>query len=178
MKRLVPLMLAALVAAVAGHLVTVGLIPRVIMGVALERIAERSGGWNKLAHQPRVTAQRQDVVRSSPDLAYSTCALDLSRGPVRFGFARDPAGSYASVAVYAGNTDTVFVRNDREMQAEGLKLLIVGPRSPVAARPGEVTVSVPSDRALVLVRRLAPDEGAFARTETFRREDSCMAVKS
>lgn len=177
MKRWVLLGVAALIAAGIGHLLAIGLVPRVIMGVAMERVAAQAGGWNKLFHAPLVTASSQQIVRSSPDLAYSTCALDLTRGPVRFAFNRDEAGSYASVAIYGANTDAVFVRNDREMTADGLRLLIVGPRSPVAARPGEITVSVPSSKALVLVRRLAPDTDAFTRADAVRRSDSCMQVK-
>lgn len=177
MKRWILLGCAALAAAGVGHLVAIGLVPRVIMGVAMERVAGQAGGWNKLFHAPRVSADSQQIVRSSPDLAYSTCALDLTDGPVRFAFTRDEGGSYASVAIYGANTDAVFVRNDREMPAGGLRLLIVGPRSPVAARPDEITVSVPSSKALVLVRRLAPDTDAFARADARRRDDSCMQVK-
>lgn len=177
MKRWFLLGLAALAAAGVGHLLAIGLVPRVIMGVAMDRVAGQAGGWNKLFHAPMVTADSQQIVRSSPDLAYSTCALDLTDGPVRFVFNRDEGSAYSSVAIYGANTDAVFVRNDREMSGEGLRLLIVGPRSPVAARPGEITVSVPSSKALVLVRRLAPDPDAFARADSKRRADSCMQVK-
>lgn len=175
------LLVAAIVAALAAHLVVIGLIPRVIMSVAMERIADRSGGWNRLLHAPRVTAQGQEIVRSSPDLAYSSCALDLTRGPVRLEI--HPSGGYASIAIYGANTDTRFVLNDRQMPEAGragaqpVRLLVVGPRSPVAARPGEITVSVPSTQALVLVRRLAATPEAFARIEAVRRQDSCAAAQ-
>jgi uncharacterized membrane protein len=175
MKRGVLLLAAGLAAFAVAHLVAIGLVPRVIMGVAMERIAGQAGGWNKLSHAPRVTAANQRIVRSSPDLAYSTCALDLAQGPVRL--VVNPSGAYASVAVYGANTDTVFVLNDQAMNAAPARLLIVGPRSPVAARPGETTVSLPSPRGLVLIRRLAPTDADYATVDAARQGDRCEHVK-
>jgi uncharacterized membrane protein len=175
MRRWPGVVLVAAICAGLAHLVALGLVPRVIMGVAMERIAEQAGGWNKLSHAPRVTARTQRIVRSSPDLAYSTCALDLTHGPARL--LVNPSGGYASVAVYGANTNTVFVLNDRDMGDRPVRLLIVGPRSPVAARPGETTVSLPSPKGLVLIRRLAPTDADYARVDSARQQDQCQHVK-
>jgi uncharacterized membrane protein len=167
--------LIAAAVAVASHLLAVGAAPQLIMGEALRRIAETAGGWNRLQHAPRVTPHTQQIVRSSPDLAYTTCALDLSAGPTRV--VVQPSPGYWSAAVYAANTDVVMVRDDREAGGRALNLLVVGDRTPLIARPDEIVVRAPGDKALVLIRRLAPDAASFAAVDAPRRADSCTAVK-
>lgn len=160
--------------AVFGHLMTIGLIPSVIMNIAMTRIGEVSGGPNRLSHGMLVTPQNQQIVRSSPDLAYSTCALDLSGGPVRIFIGK--GADYTSAAFYAGNTDNVFTLNDRKIGQEGARIMVVSARSPIAAQPGEVVVSLPSDKGLLLVRRLAPSAEAFKRVQAERAKDFCRVV--
>lgn len=160
--------------AVATHLAAVGAAPRLIMGEALRRIAETAGGWNRISHAPPVTPQSQQIVRSSPDLAYSTCALDLSEGPVRITV--NPSPGYWSAAIYGADTDVVLVRDDREAGGQPLKLLVVGDRTPLISRPDEIVARAPGDRALLLVRRLAPDASAFKAADAARQADSCAAV--
>jgi uncharacterized membrane protein len=176
MNRWIKLAMFAVAVAVLSHLAVIGLVPRVIMSIAMDRIAQSAGGWNTFHHAPRVTATSQQIVRSSPDLAYSTCAVDLAAGPVRVHV--HPGGRYASVAVYAGNTDVVTQTNDLRFGSDGVRLLLVGARSPVAAQPGEQTVSLPSSRGLVLVRRLAPTAEAFELVDAARRSDSCAQVRA
>jgi uncharacterized membrane protein len=158
------------------HLLVIGAVPSVIMSIALSRMADQAGGWNQFYHAPRVTPQTQRVVRSSPDLAYSTCALDLSKGPVRAFVGK--GDGYTSVALYSANTDNVFSLNDLAMGAGGASLLIVSARSPIAAAPGEVMVNVPSNKALLLVRRLVPDQQGFAAADRVRQGDRCRAIES
>lgn len=168
-----PLALGVFVA-VAAHLVVIGAIPQLIMGVALDRIAKVSGGWNILRHSEPVTPRTQAIVRSSPDLAYSTCALDLTKGPVRLRVAK--GSDYASLALYDANTDNVFTLNDRAVPDEGVRIMVVSARSPVAAAPGEQVVSLSGNKGLMLVRRLAPTADAFERVAAERASDSCEAV--
>lgn len=174
MNAVLRLALIAGVAAAAGHLIAVGAGPRLIMGEAMRRIADTAGGWNRLHHAAPVTPQSQRVVRSSPDLAYSTCALDLSAGPARITV--QPSPGYWSAAVYANNTDVLLVRDDREAGGLPVKLLVVGDRTPLISRPDEIVVRAPGDKALVLIRRLAPDPAAFAAVDKARAGDACAAV--
>ena len=163
--------LFGLAVAVLAHVVTIGMIPRLIMDVATKRIAAQSGGTNRLAAHPLTTPQNQRIVRPSPDLAYSTCALDVSRGPVRIQIG--PAQDYASLAIYDSNTDNVFALNDSQVPANGARILVVGPRSPVAAAPGETVVKLSGGQGIALIRRLAPGPEAFARVQVERRLDRC-----
>ncbi|GBF58230.1 hypothetical protein PbB2_01902 [Candidatus Phycosocius bacilliformis] len=163
-----------LVLAVLAHLFTIGLIPSVIMNVAMKRIGEAAGGLNRISHNDMVTPQNQRIVRSSPDLAYSTCALDLSKGPVRIFLGK--GADYMSAAFYAANTDNVFTLNDRKIGPKGAHIMVVSARTPLAAKPGEVVVSLPSDKGLLLVRRLSPSAEAFTRVQGERASDYCRAV--
>lgn len=174
MNNLLRFALVTIAVAVATHVLAVGAAPRLIMGEALRRIAERAGGWNSIHHAPPVTAQSQEIVRSSPDLAYSTCALDLSQGPVRI--VVNPSPDYWSAAVYGEDTDVVLVRDDRDAGGRPLNLMVVGDRTPLISRPGEQVVRAPGDRALLLVRRLAPSAEAFAAADKARQADTCAAV--
>lgn len=165
--------IVGLVVAVAAHGLAIVAIPRAIMGIAVRRIAARAGGANRLYQAPRPTPANQQVVRTSPDLAYAICALDLRGGAVRVTVG--PASDYASVAVYDANTDNVFTVNDRAWTAAGMSLLVARANAPVAAAPGEVVVRLRGSRGVALIRRLAPSEGAFARVEGERAGDRCGA---
>lgn len=161
--------------AVVAHLLMIWAIPNIIMSIALSRIAATASGFNVLYHGAMVTPQNQSIVRSSPDLAYSTCALDLSKGPVRvfIGKGKD----YASAAFYGANTDNVFTFNDSNIGPSGANLLIVSARSPRQAQVGETLVSLPGDKGLLLVRRLAPSPADYLRVAAERQDDRCTAVE-
>jgi uncharacterized membrane protein len=163
-----------LVLALLAHVATTMAIPRVIMDIAIERIAEASGGTNRLQNNPLVTPQNQRIVRSSPDLAYSTCALDLSQGPVRVFIGK--GSDYASAAFYGANTDSVFTLSDTSIGPNGAYILVQTQGAQIPAAPSEVVVTLPSQRGLMLVRRLAPSNQAMARVEVERAKDSCIAV--
>lgn len=153
------------------HVITIIMLPNIVMNVALKRIAEAGGGPNRLFHSQLVTPQSQTIVRSSPDLAYSTCALDLTKGPVEvfIGKGKD----YASVAFYADNTDNIFALNDRKMPAEGVRLLVVSDRAPRVMGRGAQVITMPGDRGLMLIRRLAASGDDYARVVRERAGDRC-----
>ena len=159
------LFLAAAAAAHAGAIVAA---PRVIMSKAIERLTPPSG-INHWLHGPRVTEASRAVVRPSPDLAYSACAFDLSRGPVRITAA--PWQSYMSVSAFADNTDNFFVVNDRTAPG-GVDIVLAREGQRVAAGPYRIVRS-PSTRGVVLERRLAPTAEAFAQADKVRRGDRC-----
>ena len=107
--------LAGLVAVGVGLYGVTLALPGTIMGKAVEGAAKR-GGMNSMAHNALSSPTNQFVVRPSPDLAYSTCPFDLSKGPVRVDVV-PVAGRYSSLSIFDANTDVTFVRND--VQAGG-----------------------------------------------------------
>jgi uncharacterized membrane protein len=174
MKRWWKLFGFAVVIGIVAHLVMVLALPNLIMGIAIKRIAANAGGVNKILHNPRVTPQNQAIVRSSPDLAYSLCVLDLSDGPVRI--VLGPSQNYVSAAFYSANTDNVFTLKAAQFGAMGPTLMVAREGDNVAQTQGQSVVRLPSSKGLLLVRRLAPDAQAFARVDTERRQDVCESA--
>lgn len=167
MKPIVRWGLLTLAIAVTVHAVALFAGPKIIMSIAMKRIAAAGGvgHWN---FAPRTTPETQRVVRSSPDLAYAACAWDVSEGPVRIRVAG--SSDYASLSLYGDNTDNFFSRNDRTMGPNGAEIVLIakGARPPVGVDPARIVIA-PSRRGLALDRRLAPTAEAFARADAARR---------
>jgi uncharacterized membrane protein len=161
----------AALAAVTTHAAVIYAAPYALMSVAMKRLGGDGHAVNRWAHGPRTTERSRGVVRPSPDLAYSACVFDLSNGPVRVTAA--PWRDYWSVSVYAANSDNIFVANDRRYP-RGVDLMLT--RGKDAAPPGVLTVRVPSERGIVLARRLAPTAEAFAAADASRQGDRCEAA--
>ncbi len=165
---------AALVAvtAVIVHLAVILATPNLIMGVALKRLSFGEQKINVWSHGPRTSEASRTVVRPSPDLAYSSCVYDLSKGPVRIMAAK--AADYMSVSVYAANSDNIFAINDRQAP-NGVQLVLVA-KGQVAPTGLGTVVHSPTLRGIVLERRLAPSAEAFAAAAGARSSDVCAAL--
>jgi uncharacterized membrane protein len=164
-----------LVVALVVHLVVIAAAPHVVMSVAARRIEDRAGGVNVWLHAERVTPQTQEVVRSSPDLAYSACAWDLSEGPVRISA---PAWEdYFSLSLYDNRTNDFFVANYRDAGDDGIDLLLAtrDQAADLTGSDGSRTVVAPRPTGIALLRYLAPTASAFARVDALRRSAVCDA---
>src|SRR5689334_8862736 len=106
---------AALVVAVAAHVLSVMFLPRAIMLRTMYGITRAAHGPNHLVFGVRPTAANRGVVRPSPDLLYSSCVYDLARagGVVRVRASGMPK-TYWSVSVFDADTNNFFVVNDRQ----------------------------------------------------------------
>lgn len=172
-RRWAPRVATALVVALVVHLVVIVATPLVVMSVATHRIEDRAGGANAWLHAERVTPQTQQVVRSSPDLAYSACAWDLSEGPVRI--SAPASNDYFSLSLYDGRSDNFFVVNGRDTGGNPIDLLLAT-RDQVAdlnGQDGLLTVVSPDLTGIALLRYLAPTPAAFARADALRRSAVC-----
>ena len=155
--------------ALLTHLGSVWYLPRYIMGVAMDTVAA-DGGVNVFIERPLADADARSIVRPSPDLMYSVCVVDVSQGPVRI---RAPASApYTSVSVFAGNSDNIFVMNDRAL-APGAAFDIW-----VSKPSQKVPVSAPSallrtERGIVLIRRVVTDAERAKGIDALRREGRC-----
>lgn len=163
------------VAAAITHFGLVLAVPYVIMGTAIKRASQDGMAFNRFEFGPRTTQESRRVVRPSPDLAYATCAYDLSRGPVRVSAAPSPEGGYVSVSVFAANTDNIAVF-DATRHPQGIAFVLARPgqRTP----PHVAVVLSPSDRGIVLDRRLAPNPELFAAADRARRANTCALLPS
>lgn len=169
MRRwLVPALFGLLVAVMAWQASLVAA-PRVIMGIAVKRLAA-AGGMNRMLHAPLATSGRRTIVRPSPDLAYSSCPFDLSAGPLLVEVAPVSA-PYWSLSVFDHRTDVAFVRNSRDAQGGPIRIALARPGQAVPA--GVEAVRLGGDRGVALIRILVEDRAGFAPLDRARRASSC-----
>jgi len=171
MFRWLIIALLSLAAAAVGYVLTMNAIPNIIMGVAIKRVSQDEKAFNVWTHGPRTTETSRAIVRPSPDLAYSSCAYDLSKGPVRITV--NPWTDYYSLSLYQANTDNSWVKNDREVGGKAIDVLLISKDMKVKVQAGTDVVTSPSERGIALVRRLAPTADAFAKAAASRQSDVC-----
>lgn len=162
--------LLALAIAASVHFAFVWATPRVLMNVAMEKMAAESGR-NVAIHPPRADADARTIVRPSPDLLYASCVFDLADGPIRV--ASEVARGYWSLSLYAANTDNFFVVNDRTAGASHVELVIVPAGDAAAAPAGARVVESPSSRGIALVRTLVDEEARLPELEAVQRSFRC-----
>lgn len=163
-----PLLLAA-IAAFAGWYLTLAATPQFIMGRAWDRLSEQTG-VNRMTHTPLVTAERQTIVRPSPDLAYSVCAFDLTKGPLKV-HAHPVPGHYWSLTVFDNKTNVAFVESDRDSKGAPVEVVLAtaGQTVPESAR----RVAMPSEKGVALLRVLLKDRAEFATVTRYRAQSFC-----
>ncbi|MES1991022.1 MAG: DUF1254 domain-containing protein [Pseudomonadota bacterium] len=175
MKRLITSVVSAAVLSVVVYIGAIHALPNIIMNKVMAKVG--SGGTvNTFMHQPLPTDKARSVVRPSPDLAYSICIIDLSKGPV---YVQMPLTKpYTSVALYASNTDNYFVRNDRDSAGKSLDVIIVGPdvKKPETLPAGAEVVAAPTIKGLVLVRRVVESAAAFEVIDATRKLSVCAPL--
>lgn len=158
----------AVAIAVGAHLALVHAVPRVLMEAAMERLSQ--GRLNAWVVAERVTPELRQIVRPSPDFAYSACVYDLSRGPVSIRVA--PWEQYWSLSLYAANSDNYYVVDDREAR-QGQSIVLARRRPRDADDRDAAFVKSPSTRGIALIRRLAPTVEAHAAAVRAAQGDVC-----
>ena len=162
---------AALIVAAVSHFAFIQAAPRVLTGVAIERLGD--GGFNQWRLAPRVTEQSRAIVRPSPDFAYSACAFDLSDGPIMIQVT--PWEGYWSLSLYAANSDNFYVVNDREARA-GANIVLSRHAHREDDESTATFVRSPTTKGIALIRRLAPTPTAYAAASQVAQADVCAAV--
>ncbi|MEA3066311.1 MAG: hypothetical protein QOJ27_2772 [Sphingomonadales bacterium] len=172
MRRWLFPMLFGLVAAAFAWQAALVAAPRVVMDIAVRRLAG-AGGLNHMLHAPLRGPGRDTVVRPSPDLAYSSCPFDLSNGPLLIEIPPVPA-PYWSLSVFDRRTDVVFVRNNRDSKNGPIRIVLARPGQKVP--PGAESVRLAGNRGVALLRILVTDRGRFAPLDEARRAGSCRPM--
>lgn len=169
MRRwLLPLLVAAITAWGTYQAVLL-LTPFALMRVAMSKadglLAVNSMGFGEMA-----TADKQPVVRPSPDLIYSGCVFDVSQGPVLLDIAPVP-DHYWSISIFDAHTDVAAVRSDRDTGGKPARLALLkeGQRAPEGYEP----VLVRYDKGVALMRILLVNPGEYAAIDTIRRRSTC-----
>lgn len=143
-----------------------------LMEAAIRRISAESG-LNVMRYGTLPTAENQPIVRPSPDLAYSSCAYDLSKGPLKIHVAPVP-GRYSSLSIFNARTDVVFVRND--VQAAGKPYDIILARAEQSVPKGADVVRVDYNRGIALIRLLLKSPSEIGTLEAVRRQSTCQSL--
>ncbi|WP_267382476.1 MULTISPECIES: DUF1254 domain-containing protein [unclassified Sphingomonas] len=162
-----PLLLGAAFALVAWR-VTLVETPRVVMARAVSRLGE--GRFNRFVHAPLATAAARTIVRPSPDLAYSSCAFDLLKGPLVVAVPPMPS-PYWSLSVFDAHTDVAYVRNGVQARGGPIRIAVAlgGQRVPA----GVPVVRVGGRRGVALLRILVQDHTRFAPIDAARHGATC-----
>lgn len=159
--------------AVAIHLAAVWAVPYAIMAVVM-RGAAATTGWNTAYHAPLATSAARTVVRPSPDLAYTACVFDVASRPLHVVVPVDDG--YTSLSMFAANTDNFFATNDRAAAGAPIDVVLAGPGTPPFDAGGRRVVTAPSDRGMVLVRRVVESPAHFAAVDALRRGAHCTPL--
>lgn len=160
-------------AGIVGHVGLVMAVPHALMKVAMDRMSGNGSKTNAFEFGARTTKDSRRVVRPSPDLAYASCVYDLSKGPLLVSAAPSPNQGYVSLSVFAANTDNIAAL-DTTQYPQGIRFVLK--RKDQAAPVGVQVVVSPSDKGIILDRRLAPSAELFAEVDKARRADSCAPL--
>ena len=169
MKRwLAPLAAGALSAAIAWQ-ATLLAAPFALMRVAMRRLAANAPE-NAFVHSPPTRADRQLVVRPSPDLLYSICVFDVSAGAVLVDVP-PIARHYWSVSIFDARTDVAAVRSDRDTGGGPARLALVARGQ--AAPAGYDAVPLAHPRGIALIRVLVSGDDDVRAVDPLRQQASC-----
>ncbi len=109
-------LLACLTVFLLFHVLTLWITPRLIMYKVISTLNKESIADGKLEHFPAISdASSRKIVMPSPDILYSYCVYDLSKGQIHI-TANPNLSSYWSIAFYADNTDNFYTLNDMQLR--------------------------------------------------------------
>ncbi len=143
-----------------------------LMEAAIRKVSEGEG-VNVMRYGTLPTAANQPIVRPSPDLVYSTCAYDVTKGPLLIAVTPVP-GRYSSLSIFDARTDVVFIRND--LQAKGKPYQIVLAREGQAIPKGYEIVRVRYDRGIALIRTLLNTPSEINQLDPVRQQSICRSI--
>ena len=167
MRRALPWLLGIALGAAVVHVAAVAALPRAIMSRVFAGFATQAPP-NQFVHPPLATHETRAVVRPSPDLAYSSALFDVSEHPLHV--IVPLSAPYTSLSGFADNTDNFFALNDQTSGADPIDVAIVGPSTPRTGLEGRRVIEAPSDRGVLLVRRVVANAEAFAGVDAVRRQ--------
>ncbi len=165
--------LCALIAGLIAWQTTLVATPFVLMHAAMKKIGG-DGKVNAFAFGAPATADRQPIVRPSPDLVYSSCVFDVSDGPVLIRVEPVP-GHYWSLSIFDARTDVAAVRSDRDTGGKPAMLALHRKGQVVPA--GWQPVELKYNRGIALIRILMADKAEYSVIDALRRRSTCAAAR-
>lgn len=181
MKKWIGPLSVMLVVALASHLVLSIAAPKLIMGLAIKKMKKTAcdtavkrrvdmanfTAVNCILPAERRTAETKEVVAPNPNMLFSVILYDVSQKPLLI---ESPVPTtYWSISFYADNTDNYFILNDRQVNANSVKLLLTNGKDPVPRIEGTQVVKAQSNKGVVLFRYLIKDEAHFKEIDKLRQ---------
>ncbi len=163
-----PLITLAITGLVA-HFAVLFAAPGVIMNTALDTLEGRGIAQHSFTTPVRITPQSQAVVRSSPDLFYSLCRYDLSDGRMELDINVAKWGDYQSLSFFDARTNNFATRRAIGTSKD---IRLIGPSS-----SSGYGIKSPTERGVVLIRRLAPSQSLFDQAFDVSSEDRCELIQ-
>ena len=164
-------LLVLLASIAAGHAAVLFLAPGFIMGRAMTAMEQRGMAPHGFRLVDRMTPQTQTVVRPSPDLAYSVCLFDFeaSKGHA-LGIRAAPWSDYSSVSFFDAKTNNFATLRGGGNGVDAVLL------PPGAIEQADALIS-PSEKGVILIRRLAPTEAAYREVAAIAVGDRCQMLR-
>jgi uncharacterized membrane protein len=169
MKRLIGPTIVAIALTLASHIAVLEFAPHLIMGRALSLLEERGQPLHGFALGPRMTPENQSIVRPSPDLAYSACLFDLEQAPNGLEITMAGYDRYSSLSFFDRQTNN-FATVRGSGDAISVRLMPPG----TDTQGDELTA--PTNRGVILIRRLAPTIDDYRAVEGIAPNDGCKAI--
>ncbi len=154
------------------HIALIFSLPTILMNKVTAENVKRANGVNKFTHRAKANAKNQGVMRTNPDVAYSGCTVDVSRGPVKVSI--PSIKPYSSLSILANNTDNLITVND--LQATGEKIEIVVAKDGQKVPSGIKSLTVSSDQVFALARYVIKDQDSWADLDGLRRKAECRQL--
>ena len=137
-------------------------IPHLMTNRLLSSVFSTSGNWrsekvNQLFHASIRMAGTDKVPIDNPDIATSFGFYDVSDHPVRIHCEIPTTGNYWSLSLYGWNTDNYYVLNNKQVKGTKADLIIIRKGQEYTPLPGEIVVTSPGKKGIVLVRIIVRD---------------------
>ncbi|MEM9086013.1 MAG: DUF1254 domain-containing protein [Pseudomonadota bacterium] len=169
-----------IITAVGAHWATLQYTPSVIMDRTLATLKNRGVSQHAFTTPQRISPSTQVVVRTSPDLFYSLCRYDLSQPGSALRVSMGEWPDYQSLSFFDDQTNNFATFRGTGKQ----RVVKLFPRDPLAEKvengqtppDSETWQSTPSERGVVLIRRLAPTQEAFDAAKVAAEADLCELV--
>lgn len=168
-RTLIFVLAAATIVAVSSHIIVLYALPGIFMNKASQILKRSNVAENEWVLAPRSTPEIQPIVRSSPDLSYSACLLDISDRPVHIAAPR--WGQYGSISIFDWDTNNVFVGS---LKGDGNLDLIVAREGQDVSEAAEADiVYIDTKKGVAIIRRLAPGQEQFDAAARLTEESVC-----
>jgi hypothetical protein len=115
------------------------------------------------------TADNHPIVRQSPDLLYSSCVFDVSKGPVVIDVEPVLSG-YWSVSIFDARTDVAKVLSNQDTGGKAARLVLHHEDMQVEFTPGYENIPLRYNKGIVLSRILLTDPPQFSAIDSIRRK--------